>query len=270
MNVIFGLRSNLSKELNNILDDAIVLSASNVNHLYKYQNKKRINVVINSFQRSTQKNNLLEPIQYIKKTLYDLSIIINALIELKDLIGVVIYTSSASVYGDNSFCSEEDQVYPSSIYSSLKISSEIMIEQYLSFHNIQFIISRVFNIYGGFDNFSVISKIIDSINNNLKLDLINEGIALRDYVHVNDVSLIYKELLDSDFSGIVNVATGKGLSVESIIGFLEKNSIELKINKSVSNEINQSVASISKLESIIQVPKFINVNKYILNKIKLN
>lgn len=269
MNVIFGVRSNLSRELINVLDDAIALSASDANELSKYKNE-RINIVINSFQKSTKKNNLQNPKEYIEKTLYDLSIIINTITEIKDSIGVVIYTSSASVYGDNGFCSEEDQVYPSSIYSSLKISSEIMVEKYLSFHNIQFIISRVFNIYGGIDNFSVISKIIDSYDNSLKLDLINEGFALRDYIHVHDVSLIYQQLLNTNYCGVINIATGKALSVNSIIDALKKNSIELRVNNLVSNEINKSVASIRRLESIIKLPKFINVNEYILNKIKLN
>jgi UDP-glucose 4-epimerase len=271
MNVIFGERSNLSTSLNLILDDVMLLSGRNANQLLKYQQAgEKINVIINSFQRNTALNDFSNSRQYVERTLGDLSNIIDVLIEMRDSIGVVIYTSSASVYGENSCCYEEDLVHPDSLYSTLKISSEIMVKNYLTNYNINYIVARVFNMYGGNDSFSIISKIINSYLNDKKLHLVNDGKSVRDFIHISDVCQIYKKLLKSSYCGVINVATGRGYSVKSIIETLHNQSINFAINNVVRNEINGSVASISKLEAVTGHYDFIDVNDYILEKFSLD
>ena len=270
MNVIFGERSNLSTSLSLILDDVMLISGRNANQLLKYQQAgKKINVIINSFQRNTALNDLSNSRQYVERTLGDLSNIIDVLIEMRDSIGVVIYTSSASVYGENSCCYEEDIVHPDSLYSTLKISSEIMVKNYLTNYNINYIIARVFNMYGGNDSFSIISKIINSYLNDKKLHLVNDGKSVRDFIHISDVCQIYKKLLKTSYCGVINVATGRGYSVKNIIKTLHNHSINFAIDNVVRDEIKGSVASIIKLETIIEHYDLIDVNDYILEKLSL-
>ncbi len=270
INVLFGERSNLSLSLSSVLNNAILLSGGDAQELLKYHDKDvRINVVINSFQRSTELVDLSNPKQYTEKTLGDLSNIIDVLINIKDSIDTVIYTSSAAVYGKNPCCHENDQLHPISLYSSLKISSEIMVQNYLSAHGINYIITRVFNMYGGNDNFSIISKIIASYSGDRELYLFNNGESVRDFIHILDVCNIYKKLLESDYCGIVNVGTGNGHSIKNIVEMLKDYSVDFKINNKTRDEINESIASTIILKSIIKRYNFIDLNDYFVKKITL-
>jgi UDP-glucose 4-epimerase len=270
INVLFGERSNLSLSLSLVLNNAILLSGGDAQELLKYHDKDvRINVVINSFQRSTELGDFSNPKQYTEKTLGDLSNIIDVLINIKDLIGTVIYTSSAAVYGRNSCCHEKDQVHPSSLYSSLKISSEMMIQNYLSAHGINYIIARVFNMYGGNDNFSIISKMIASHAGDGELHLFNNGESVRDFIHILDVCNIYNKLLESDYCGTVNVGTGSGHSIKNIVEMLKDYSVDFKINSKIRDEINESIASTTILRSIIKRYNFIDLNDYFVKEIAL-
>ena len=91
---------------------------------------------------------------------------------------------------------------PLSLYSSLKITSEKLIEGFCSEMNIDYIIARVFNMYGGNDNFSVISKIINASLLKKTLHLVNNGTSVRDYIHINDVVNCYKLMLKSNAHGV--------------------------------------------------------------------
>jgi UDP-glucose 4-epimerase len=269
INVLFGERSNLSLSLSSVLNNAILLSGGDAQELLKYHDKDvKINVVINSFQRSTELGDLSNPKQYTEKTLGDLSNIIDVLINIKDSIDTVIYTSSAAVYGKNPYCHEKDQVHPISLYSSLKISSEIMVQNYLSAHRINYIIARVFNMYGGNDNFSIISKLHDCYINNKILTISNNGDSIRDYIHVDDVADIYVKLIRDnsiDFP-ILNVGGGKGYCLSEILQSLSEHGFFIKIKNNLTSEIQLSVANIDKINCIVDVTKFIDVNDYLLDQ----
>ena len=124
-------------------------------------------------------------------------------------------------------------------------------------------------MYGGNENFSFISKIIESYARNKELYLFNNGESVRDFIHILDVCNIYKKLLESDYCGIVNVGTGSGNSINNIIGMLKGYSVDFKINNKTRDEINESIASTIKLKSIIKRYNFIDLNDYFVKKITL-
>ena len=55
-------------------------------------------------------------------------------------------------------------------------------------------ICRVFNLYGNNDEFSIIEKLKNLKNNNNKLDIYNNGLSLRDFIHI-DIQKYIKILL---------------------------------------------------------------------------
>ena len=125
-------------------------------------------------------------------------------------------------------------------------------------------------MYGGKDEFSIISKIIHSSKNKTNLVLINEGKSIRDYIHIDNVVDIYKELLSTSKTNfdIIDIGSGKGKSLEEILFYLSKNGYKILTKSVSSSEIDISIANISKIEKILDINSFIDVNSYLLKKIR--
>lgn len=271
--LIFGSRSNLSYQLKKHIKNSELISSemvlNNKNHLEKFKSSHKINIIINSFYPASKLTNYSEPEIYIQSSILTLAIVLDHIKRFQLNIGKLLYSSSASVYGVNSLCNESDVLMPLSLYSSLKITSEKLIEGFCNEMNIDYIIARVFNMYGGNDNFSVISKIINASLLKKTLHLVNNGTSVRDYIHIDDVVNCYKLMLKSNANGVINVGSGKGNSVKSILDFLKVkgiNQINIKNHKKV--EVETSVANINKLSDIVDCNNFIDILDYIELEVK--
>jgi len=71
--LIFGARSNLSKQLHICINDTVLVSSSdfldNKNYLEHYQNEE-VQIIINSFYPASKLNDFSEPLKYIQGTIY--------------------------------------------------------------------------------------------------------------------------------------------------------------------------------------------------------
>ena len=270
--LIFGSRSNLSYQLKKNISNSELVSSkivlNNKNYLEKFKYFKKINIIINSFYPASKLNDFSKPELYIRSSILTLAVILDQIKKNQLNIGKIIYSSSASVYGVNSLCNESDKLMPLNLYSSLKISSEKLIEGFCNEMKIDYIIARVFNMYGGDDNFSVISKIINASQLKTTLHLVNNGLSVRDYIHISDVVNCYKLMLIGNTNGIINVATGKGKSIKSILDFLKLEGInKFNIKNHKKLEVETSVANINKLSNVIDCDNFINIFDYLALKV---
>jgi len=268
--LILGERSNLSKKLFSAMPDSILVSSceilNNREFISKYKNLK-IKIIFNLFYPATKLHKYTDPVGYIESSVVVLSRLLQQ-IKLYNLnVDKIIYTSSASVYGVNNYCSESDNLMPLSLHSALKISSEKLIEGFCKNYNINYTIARLFNMYGGNDNFSIVSKIIKSIRNNESLSLINKGAAIRDFIHINDVVNYYVQLLDCKESGILNIASGSGISVKIIIEYLELNGYSVNTNNINKKEVGVSIANTQKLQNLLDSGKNTNMFDYISHRL---
>ena len=270
--LIFGSRSNLSNQLKENINNSELISSeavlNNKNYLEKFKSSENINIIINSFYPASRLNNFSEPEMYIQSSILTLAVVLDQIKKFQLNIGKVLYSSSASVYGENNLCHEGDALKPLSLHSSLKVSSEKLIEGFCSEMNIDYIIARVFNMYGGDDKFSVISKVINASLLKKTLHLVNNGVSVRDYIHINDVVSCYKLMLTSNAHGVINVASGKGESIKSILDFLKVegvNKFSIKNHKKL--EVETSVANINKLSDIIDCNNFIDILDYVALKV---
>ena len=271
--LIFGSRSNLSFQLKKNINNSELISSdkilNNKNYLEKFKSFGKINVIINSFYPASRLNNYSEPNMYIQSSILTLAIVLDQIKKFQLDIGKILYSSSASVYGVNSLCNESDTLMPLSLYSSLKITSEKLIEGFCSDMKVDYIIARVFNMYGGDDKFSVISKIINASLLKKTLHLVNNGTSVRDYIHVNDVVNSYKLFLTTNTHGVINVGSGKGKSVKSILEFLKLEGInKFNIKNHNKLEVERSVANINKLSDVIDCNNFTDIYDYVALKLK--
>ena len=262
-NYIIGtgfLSSNLKKKISNSRIYSAQNFLDNLNTINK--NKKKINIIINTFFSSKKLSTFNSYALFTKKTIFDISKILDNLDP--KIINKIIYTSSSSVYGSISKNIKLKDDNNRNIYAGFKISSELIIKNYCNKKSIPLNICRVFNLYGNNDEFSIIEKLKNLKKNNNKLDIYNNGLSLRDFIHIDDVVKIYKKiLLFVPDSGLYDVGTGKGISVSDIINKLKINKKNLIYKREKINEISDSIADNRELLKKIKSIKFKKIEDYL-------
>ena len=160
-------------------------------------------------------------------------------------ISKIIVTSSAAVYQNSgNSVNEESTTKPLSPYGQSKLDMEKITIQ----SKINYIILRLFNVYGNGQVTGVIANFRKNILENKPLTIFGDGKATRDFIHIDDV--INGILLSmKSKSGIYNIASGNGTSISNLakllIQLFENNS-EIIYKSARVGEINYSVANITK------------------------
>lgn len=160
----------------------------------------------------------------------------------------IIFSSTAAVYGEPEYLpiDESHQTNPTNYYGFTKLKIEELLNWYSKIHAIKFASLRYFNAVG-YDIKDRISipeknpqnlfpiimevvsgkrKIINVFGNNYDTP---DGTCIRDYIHVNDLSIAHLDslnyLIEEKQNLCVNLGTGNGYSVleaiksaESIVG----------------------------------------------------
>ena len=174
------------------------------------------------------------------------------LLEISKGCALFIYISSCAVYGDALTTTESTRCRPVSINGITKFLNERIVEEFCCKNAIPYLIIRVFNMYGGRDRFSIISKLQQSIETGIPFKLNNSGIAQRDFVHVSDVADIVLKLSLLDIpSGYLNVGTGCTTKISTIVARVKELYPKLNVIDEKANEIEYSRADISKLMGLL-------------------
>ena len=138
-------------------------------------------------------------------------------------VGKVVFSSSASVYGESSdlpTC-EDTQPHPITPYCVSKLASEHLLK-YFSRKGLNSTVLRYFNVYGTKQNTdayytSVIILFIKNILSGKPPLIYGRGGQSMDFVHVNDVIQANVLAFTSDSSGLVlNVGTGVETTVKKL------------------------------------------------------
>jgi len=268
--LIIGKNSNLSISLSKILENCEVISSreilSDVEILSKYKNLN-INIILNNFQPAVQLNNLSSSSDYINSAIMVTAKVLDYFKETN--INKIIYTSSSSVYGNNILCNESDVLKPLNLHASLKVANEKLIEKFCTEKKIDYTIARIFNMYGGNDIFSIISKIISAVKYQEELTIVNSGNAIRDFIYIDDVVKIYTILLKIEDVKVLNIGTGNGVSIKTILDMLKNSAIELKTKNIFRNELKISTADNSLLLAKLGSYEFQDIEEYLKKKLEI-
>jgi len=190
---------------------------NNINKLKDFINKKKISIFIRVAGLSRTKCDT-----YPKKCL---STNYNANKHLVDFLKKkkikLIFLSSSHVYSSSiKKINEKSKINPNNSYAKYKLKSENYINKHLN----NYLIIRVFNIYGkrqpkGY----FISDIKEKIKNKQIISINN---SYRDFIHVDEVSRFLDFSIFKDLKGIFNLGSGKSYNLADIIKII---SIKMKI-----------------------------------------
>ncbi len=190
---------------------------------------------------------------------------VNATIKLLDSavkndVKKIILSSSSSVYGQNRNMplKESEVPMPTSPYAASKASCELYLKSFYDSYGLNYTSLRYFNVFGPGQNknsqyASVIPNFIGSILEGTQPEIYGDGEQTRDFVYVKDVVRANINACESDFNGIVNVASGKRMSVNQLYEIIRKtlkSDIEAKYLPERKGDIKHSLADVSNLEMI--------------------
>lgn len=140
----------------------------------------------------------------------------------------VVYSSSASVYGDAVFTpmTEDHPFNNRTMYGATKIAGEQFFRAFYEQHRLDYVGLRYMNIYGPRMDYkgtyvSVIMKVLDRIDQGLPPVVFGDGSQAYDFVHVEDVAraniLALKSAATDDF---FNVGMGVKTTINELVGML--------------------------------------------------
>lgn len=138
-----------------------------------------------------------------------------------------IYFSSGAVYGEeihNLEISETTAFNPTSFYGMAKLASEFMFTKALAKSKTPLAILRPPVIYGAGekeDNYSP-SGFVKILKKGNPIQMWGDGSELREFIYIGDIVRIVDEVIKSDFTGVLNVASGTSYSFADIVDTLKK------------------------------------------------
>lgn len=268
LTLVVGRSSNLSTRLAATLDDCLLVSARHltVDSLAATLPDREYQVVINSFQPSARLRDLSDPVRYVDLSLGVTARVLQALVGTRCL--KVVYTSSASVYGNNVSCSESDPSQAGDLHSGLKVANEHLVRGFCQDQGIDATVARLFNMYGAEDTFSVVAKVLAAVRTGSVLSVANDGNAVRDFVHIDDVVSTYRALLQTSALPVVNVASGVGVSVRTIVDDVRLHGYRLETVSQPRQEIRVSTADTSLLSGLVDASGFTQVVDHVLTELE--
>lgn len=165
-----------------------------------------------------------------------------------------IFPSSAAVYGskEGKVC-ETDVTEPISPYGLDKLVSEKYIQMYCQLWNIDYIILRLFNVYGKGQNLEyagVITAFNIAAYKKEPLIIYGDGEQTRDFISVNDTCTYVSNLINKNIKNeIFNIGSGQSISINA----LAKQFATDIIYKEGKKEIRNSCADISKILTLLNI-----------------
>jgi UDP-glucose 4-epimerase len=140
----------------------------------------------------------------------------------------VVYSSSASVYGDAVFTpmTEEHPFNNRTMYGATKIAGEQFFRAFYEQHKLDYVGLRYMNIYGPRMDYegtyvSVIMKVLDRIDQGLPPIIFGDGSQAYDFVHVDDVARGNILALQADATDeFFNIGIGVKTTIKELVDLL--------------------------------------------------
>jgi UDP-glucose 4-epimerase len=140
----------------------------------------------------------------------------------------VVYSSSASVYGDavEEPMTEEHPFHNRTMYGATKIAGEQFFRAFHERHGLDYVGHRYMNIYGPRMDYrgtyvSVIMKVLDRLDEGLPPLIYGDGSHTYDFVHVEDVARANILSLKTDATdAFFNIGTGVGTTIRELVEML--------------------------------------------------
>ncbi len=193
----------------------------------------------------------------------------------------IVAASTAAVYGEvkKQPISENSPTNPISPYGVSKISMEFYLKAFSSYHDLNCISLRFFNVYGAGQSDAyagVITKFMYRVQKNKPLIIFGDGLNTRDFVSVRDVTsaihLAIKKIKGKK-GNCYNIASGKHITIKELadtIISISGKSLQIKYQKAKKGDIRKSQPAISLAKKELDYKPKIGLKYGLQELMKLN
>ena len=141
---------------------------------------------------------------------------------------IIFASSGGTVYGEQEYfpADEDHPTRPISPYGVAKLAIESYLYYFYSNYGLKYISLRYGNIYGPrqdpYGEAGVVAIFSKKILEGKNPTINGDGLQTRDYVYVSDIADINIRAIGSDFTGVLNVGTGKETNVVKLFNVLKE------------------------------------------------
>lgn len=175
---------------------------------------------------------------------------------------VVFLSSGGTIYGipKVTHVGENHPTDPLCSYGISKLSIEKYLALFHQIHGLNYVVLRPSNPYGRYQNPNSIQGVISVFSDRMLRDqpikVWGDGSVIRDYLYIDDLvdAMTLVEESDSALNEIFNIASGTGLSLNALIGEIEKvldKTARIDRSYSRSLDVPEIVLDISKAKRMI-------------------
>jgi UDP-glucose 4-epimerase len=185
------------------------------------------------------------------------------LLECMRKIGItrIVYMSSGgTIYGNSNkdLINEEHSLNPNCSYGIVKLAVEKYLMMYQRLYDFEPVILRVSNPYGPWQSkvgiHGLIGTLLSKAISNERVDIWGDGEVVRDYIHIKDVIEACINVMGSKSTGIFNIGSGVGHSVNEVLKMVEEvtqSKLDVKYSKRRDFDVKKIVLDISNAKKVL-------------------
>lgn len=244
--------------LNNPQHENLTLIKKDLNSLDLTANLKDIDYVFHLAAMVSVPLSMENPISCNLENVTSTINLLNACVE--NNVEKIVFSSSSAVYGNNPNIplKENEPPSPTSPYAASKASCELYLKSFYESYGLKYTALRYFNVFGPKQDknspyAAVIPNFINAILEDKQPVIYGDGEQTRDFVYVGDVADANIHAAESDFNGIVNIASGKRITINQLYEIVKKtlnSDKEVEYLPERAGDIKHSHADISNMKKI--------------------
>lgn len=179
---------------------------------------------------------------------------------VKNNVKKIVFSSSSAVYGENRNMplKETEPLMPTSPYAASKASCEVYLKSFYESYNLNYTALRYFNVFGykqdkNSQYAAVIPNFISALLEGEQPVIYGDGEQTRDFVYVGDIVRANIAACESDYNGVVNVASGEKLTINKLYDIVKNtlgSDIEPEYLPERLGDIKHSLADVSNMKNI--------------------